>query len=88
MKKRYLLIVLLFLIMPNMVSAKCSNERIAELAKIAENINVDYTYVIGPTDAEFTVTVSNLTNDLYLIDNENNIRVSGTGNKVINHIFW
>lgn len=88
MNKRCILFLLAILVLfPFKVSAQCSTERIAELSKIAENINLSYTYEVGEEDAEFKVTVSNLTNDVYLVSNEEEITVSGINEKTIDKKF-
>ena len=88
MNKRSILFLLIILFLfPIKVSAECSSERIAELSKMAENINLSYTYKIGEEDAVFKVTASNLTNDIYLVSEEEDITVSGVNDKTIDKEF-
>jgi len=85
MKKGYLFsfIIMLFAF-PIGVDAACSSERFAELSKIAENVNVDYTYEIDETSgAIFSINVSNLTNDVYLIERNKTSIITGIGEKTI-----
>lgn len=88
MNKRSILFLLVILFLfPIKVSAECSSERIAELSKIAQNINLSYTYEIGEEDALFKVTASNLTNDIYLVSEDEDITVSGVNDKTIDKTF-
>ena len=45
------------------VSADCDYQRLAELSKIANNVKLSYNY---DSNANFTVTLTNLTNDIYV----------------------
>lgn len=80
--KKYLAFFLI-LLFPIFADAQCSSERLIELNKIANNINLSYTYEVKDMDALFQITVSNLTEDVYLYSEDENITVSGKGEKII-----
>lgn len=54
------------------VNASCSYTRLANLKKLAANVNVTYTYKIENNVASFDIRFANLTNDIYLYDSSNN----------------
>lgn len=81
MKK--ILVCFTILFFPLLVHAECSSERLIELNKIANNVNLNYTYEIKDMDALFTITVNNLTNDIYLYEKNENITVSGNKEQII-----
>lgn len=84
MKKGYLISFLLSLfIFPICASAECSSERLAELSKIAENVNIDYTYEMVDGTPDITIVASNLTGDIYLQDDIFGSQISGVGEKVL-----
>lgn len=88
MNKRSILFLLLVLFLfPIKVSAQCSSERLAELNKIAENINLSYTYEVSNDEALFKVTASNLTSDIYLVSEEEGITVHGVNDKTVDKEF-
>lgn len=75
---KYALVTIgIMFIIPFTVKADCSYEREAELSKIATNVQFSYTY---DDQANFTITMTNLTDDIYIINNYG-IRFSGTGEK-------
>lgn len=84
-KLKYVLIALIIWLIPNIsqVQADCSYERIAELSRIASNVQLSYTYEIGES-ARFDVTLTNLTNDIYVMDEEENV-VSGAGEQTLSY---
>ena len=58
---------------PFIVSAQCNYEREAELSRIASNVQFSYNYVFEDDYPVFTVNITNLTNDIYIVDNSGNI---------------
>ena len=74
--------MIIIFIIPGIVQAECSYERTAELSRIASNVQFSYDY---DDDLNFNVTISNLTNDIYITDDSMNF-FSGTGEKNMNYI--
>lgn len=70
MKK--LLFLLLLCIPIKYIDAKCLYSDLAELKKIASNVNESYEYKIIDNKAYFDVTLTNLTDDIYFVDTTNN----------------
>lgn len=67
---KYLLVFVGSLFMFPLVSnAECSYERQAELSRIASNVQFSYTYDVADYKAKFHVHITNLTKDIYLVDN-------------------
>lgn len=67
---KYLFVFLGSLFMFPLVSnAECSYERQAELSKIASNVQFNYTYDVNNYKAKFHVYITNLTKDIYVVDN-------------------
>ena len=81
-KIKYILVMIIIFITPGIVQAECSYERTAELSRIASNVQFSYDY---DDDLNFNVTISNLTNDIYITDDSMNF-FSGTGEKNMNYI--
>ncbi len=87
-KLKYIFIALAFWLIPNVVQvqAECSYERTAELSRIASNLQFSYEYEMHDTgDPTFTVTINNLTDDIYVVDNYG-VVFSGTGEKTQNYL--
>lgn len=86
---KYLFVFLGSLFMFPLVSnAACSYERQAELSKIAANVQFSYTYDVVNGNPQFTINITNLTNDIY-IENTNDISrqiISGVGEKTISSV--
>lgn len=74
------MLILLFMF-PFFVKAECNYQRKSDLSKIASNVQISYTYSVKQGEEPiFFVTVSNLTNDIYALDNyENTLSFSGEG---------
>lgn len=86
MKTKYFLgIAAALCFLPISAHAECSSERIAELNKIANNVQVSYDYEMVDETPKFKVTVSNLTNDIYMVDDIFAQNISGTGDKVLDY---
>ena len=67
---RYLFIGICFMLFfPMITRASCDYERAAELSKIAGNIQFNYSYDVDSNDFPiFTVNMTNVTNDIYVVD--------------------
>lgn len=78
--KRYLFIFtfICLLFIPGKVSARCSDQEIIRLQKIANNIAYSKTYRENNGRMVFDITLTNVTNDVYLYDfiNRRNIYAS------------
>ena len=68
-KLKYVFITLILLMAPNIVHAECSYERVAELSRIASNVQFSYDYEMVADNPIFTVHINNLANDIYITDN-------------------
>lgn len=93
MKKNILFVfILVILILPNNIKAKdvCGYEDKTRLQRIASNISTSYTYKeeeneeTGYNSVKFTVTISNMHNDIYLINEETGeIYKNNSSNEII-----
>ena len=74
MKKvlKVLIFFVCFLAFKTNTLASCSYTRLAELKRMASNVNITYTYTISSKKALFDIRVANLNNDIYLYDSYNN----------------
>ena len=68
MRKSLLLVFLAFL--PTLVKADCSNEELIRLQRLTNNISTSYRY--NEDENTFTVTFSNISPELMLVDMDNN----------------
>lgn len=78
MKKiKYLLFVLFCVFLfPLNSNAQCDYQRMAELNKIASNVQISYSYELDENGIPiFYVNVSNVTSDIYVKDNYGNILI-------------
>lgn len=72
MKKIFFTIIVLFLFVIQVEAlsyAGCDFEDVSRMKQIVSNINISYDYKIINDEAYFDVTISNLTNDIYVSDN-------------------
>jgi len=73
---RVVYILILFLLTPNIVIArgksKCDYTLLSNLKNMASNINITYTYHIDGNKAYFDITLTNIKEDIYFIDNNTN----------------
>ena len=65
------------------VNASCSYTRIANLKKLASNVNITYTYTIVNNEASFDIRIANLTNDIYVYDVYNDKKYTTRGEIVL-----
>ncbi|MCI9110464.1 MAG: hypothetical protein HFH47_01475 [Bacilli bacterium] len=78
--KKYLIIfVACFFLFPLASNAQCSYERQAELSKIASNVKFSYTYDVIENEPHFSIAITNLTNDIYIRDDNFNHYINGVG---------
>lgn len=69
MRKKLIIIAFtLMLLLPTSVFAKCSNAEVIRLQKIANNISDSKTYHYVNDQVKFNITLTNVTNDVYLYD--------------------
>ena len=66
------------------VKASCSYTTLANLKKLASNVNVTYTYNIVENTATFNIRFANLTRDIYVYDSYNDKSYYDTGEIVLN----
>lgn len=65
--------LLLLFIFPNNVRAECDNTRLSDLSSIAGNVRLSTTYRLVDNYPIFTVEISNITDDIYLVDNKGTV---------------
>lgn len=70
-KIKYLLLFAVIWLLPNVVHAQCSYERVAELSRMASNVQLSYSYDFKDHNPIFRVTATNLTNDIYMTTSGN-----------------
>ena len=77
MIKRYVRYLLVFVfclfVSPFTIHAACDYQRMAELSKVASNVQVGYAYEVKDNIPVFYLNVSNVTNDIYMVDNFGNV---------------
>ena len=71
--KKVICILLLMFIPSNIVNAKCLYSDIANLKKMAANVNYVYEYKVSNNDAIFSITLTNLVKDFYFVDANKNV---------------
>lgn len=87
----YLMFLLICIFMsPLIVNADCDYQRISDLKKIASNVQFNYSYDLNSVQRQtlngintvnepsFSVDISNITGDIYVIDNIDNVFNSDT----------
>ncbi|MBR3210245.1 MAG: hypothetical protein IKF82_08315 [Bacilli bacterium] len=65
--------LLLLFIFPNNVRAECDNTRLSDLSSIAGNVRLSTTYRLVDNYPIFTVEISNITDDIYLVDGDGTV---------------
>lgn len=79
-KIKYVIFVFICMcVTPLITHAECDYQRLAELSRLASNVQFSYTYDLSQ-GLTFTLYVTNLTNDIYVIDDYGN-RFYGLGEK-------
>lgn len=68
MKKYFYLLILLFIFSPNKISAQCEIGEYSKLSKIANNVNVNYTY--NKEKNSFTLILTNITKEIVVSYND------------------
>ena len=78
MKKKILIILfMLFILRINVNALKyggCEYSDVSRMKQLVTNINVTYNYRIVNNIAYFDITLTNLTNDMYVLDNVNKLK--------------
>lgn len=71
--RRIIVIFILLLLVPitKVEGARCSYSEIARLKKIASNVNVSYDYTESDSSVTFQITLNNLNEDIYFVDQSN-----------------
>lgn len=78
---KYLLIFVgSMFIFPTLSHAECSYERQAELSRIAGNVQASYNYSISGDRPEFVTNITNITNDIYVIERSTNKMITNETN--------
>lgn len=57
---------------PMLSHAECSYERQAELSRIAGNVQISYNYSISGDRPEFVTNITNIANDIYVVERSTN----------------
>lgn len=71
--KYFSFIILCMCVFPLYAHADCDYTRKAELNRLASNVQLSYGYVLnGENVPEFTVNLTNVVNDIYVVDNFGN----------------
>jgi len=65
------ILVSIILLLPNSVSALCSNSEKVRLSSLAKNVSVTYDYVETENGVTFNITFTNLQPELYIKDTSN-----------------
>lgn len=90
MIKKLLRIIFLYIfisLLPTNVEALCNNSEIASLKELASNINVSYSYKIQENYAVFNITLDNIFDEIYVLDeNKNRYDYNIYNNGVLNFI--
>lgn len=70
MKKNYmfLMFTIIMFVLPMVANAECSYSEKVRLQKLAGNVSFSYNYIETDSGVTFDVIVSNLTNELYMVD--------------------
>lgn len=66
--KLLLFTIICMFITPIITHAECDYQRQAELSRLASNVQISYNYAIVNGSPEYTVNISNITNDIYMTD--------------------
>lgn len=72
MKKIIFILTLVFVFYTPSVFAKCSYKEISRMKSLVSNINLIYDYKIVDNMAKFDITLTNITQDIYIYDFVNN----------------
>lgn len=71
--KYFLCLLFCLFVCPLITHAACDYQRMAELSKIASNVQFSYSYEVVDGYPQFIANISNITSDIYLEDNYGNI---------------
>ena len=86
MKKKIILLTLLLIFPVSGKALDCSYAEQARLRKIASNVTASYNYVENGDSVSFNITLTNITNEIYIHDvtRNNNYYFNGSNEIVIN----
>ena len=80
-KVKYLFFAIVCMcVTPLITHAECDYQRLAELSRLASNVQFNYVY---NNNGEFTIYISNLTNDIYITDYYGRIINGGAERQVV-----
>lgn len=80
---KYMFFALLCMcVTPIITHAECDYQRQAELARLASNVQLNYNYDVS-SGLKFTLYVTNLTNDLYMVDSYGNYFSGGAERSLV-----
>lgn len=84
-KKYYLRIVFLFVLfaIPFCAKAECTYNEKVRLQELAQNVNFSYRHTETEYSVTFQIIISNLTNEIYMIDRTNNKIYSSNNEDII-----
>lgn len=74
--KYFIFTLVCMLVIPTISNAECDYQRQAELARKASNVQLSYNYSVT-SGLQFTLYVTNLTDDLYMVDSYDNYFTGG-----------
>lgn len=75
--------IICMVICPLVSNAECSYERQAELSRLASNVQLSYSYTVDSSQTPiFTIYITNLTNDIYLRQDNYEV-IYGIGEKSV-----
>lgn len=84
MKKKIFLLLILLLIpikINAIVISGCKTQVLSNLKSLASNVNLSYTYEIKNNNAYFKITINNITDKIYIVDNLGNKYTYNNSNK-------
>ena len=79
--KKILLVLILFLPIVK-IDALCTYSDLAYLKKLASNISYSYKYISNDNGVTFSVTLTNLQSNLYVVDKTKNLNYNYTGSEL------
>lgn len=82
--KKYLLLVLLFVLCPIQIDAlMCNNESKVKYSEMARNISVNYEYLETDNDVIFNIKITNIPETFIIVDVKNNITYNYNSSELI-----
>jgi len=72
MKRIKILLMLIVLLPVKLMAQECTDKQLADLKKIASNINYSYEYYLDSNNMYFDITIANVYNNIYILDTQTN----------------